>query len=35
MAGMFGGFTDFLYLCSIERQDSPDLDYVSLNYLIP
>ena len=32
---MFGGFRYFLYLCNQERQESPDLDYVSLNNLIP
>ncbi len=31
---MFGGFTDFSYLCKQERQESPDLDNVSLNNLI-
>ena len=32
---MFGSFEYFLYLCNQERQENPDLDYVSLNNLIP
>ena len=31
----FGRFRYFLYLCTQERQENPDLDYVSLNNLIP
>ena len=31
---MFGGFREILYLCKQERQESPDLDNVSLNNLI-
>jgi len=34
VAEMFGGFVEILYLCKQERQESPDLDNVSLNNLI-
>lgn len=32
---MFGGLRYILYLCKQERQESPGLDYVKLNNLIP
>lgn len=34
VAEMFGVFAEILYLCNIERQESPGLDNVSLNNLI-